>query len=105
MCAQVCFGSMSADRVQVKHHARDRARHYLFVRLTQMDGCGAVLCRMHYLIRVNFSNNPLLARVAHRGGGGVESLITLLLNRRSFFSTTQFTDAAFAVVETKVPPL
>lgn len=69
-------------------HVRDRARRCLFVRLTQTDCRGAVLCRVHYLIRVNFSNNPLLARVAHRGGGGAESLITFLLHRRSVFSIT-----------------
>lgn len=79
-----------------------RARRYLFARLPQTD-CrgGGVLCCMHYLIRVNFSNNPLLARVADGGGGGAESLITFLLHRRGLFSVTHFTSASFAVVDTK----
>lgn len=42
----------------------------MFARLTQTDCRGAVLCRVHYLIRVNFPNNPLLARVDHALQGG-----------------------------------
>lgn len=40
---------------------------YLFVRFTQTDLGDSVLCCVHYLIRVNFSNNPLLARVDRSG--------------------------------------
>lgn len=79
MCAHVYFGSMNAACVQVKHHTCVIAHTTACLWGSPQTDCrGAVLCRMHYLIRVNFSNNPLLARVAHGGGGGAESLITFL---------------------------
>lgn len=76
----------------------------MFARLTQTDCRGAVLCRVHYLIRVNFSNNPLLARVDHAlqgagGGGGAESLIAFPPRRRSSFPPLQI--PALAVVCTQ----
>lgn len=38
----------------------------LFLWFTQMGHRDCLLCCMHYLIRVNFSNNPLLLRVDHK---------------------------------------
>ena len=60
---------------------------HLFVRFTPMDCRDCVLCRLHYLIRMNFSNNPLLARVDHKGKTKTgPSFITFLLPQYlSFF--------------------
>lgn len=64
VCSPVCFGRVSACRANT-------APTYLFARFTQMD-CGIAACAgAQYLIRMNFSNNPLLAGVDQRGRRGL----------------------------------
>lgn len=71
--AFVCFGFMSACcHVQSKHCVL--ARSDVFVWEVYPDGLwDSFVCRAPCLIRMNFSNNPLLAGVEQkegRGGGG-----------------------------------
>lgn len=94
-CVHVCFGFMSTF---VYQDVQCASQILCVLVRTVYSIClwglpewitrqSVLLCCMHYLIRMNFSNNPLLASVDHRGKTKTgPSFITFLLHQYvSFF--------------------
>lgn len=77
-CVCVCFSVMSTYRhVQCKHSVLACAD--IFVCEVYPDGLwDSTVCRVQYLIRMNFSNDPLLAGVDQRGGAETRQEVLLL---------------------------